>query len=405
MRNSSQLITLIIIKTNLLEYLEKITTLLDQGHNIDVFYLDFLKAFDRVPHQRLLAKVRAHGITGDIYNWISAWFSDRKQRVVLNGSHSEWSSVPSGVPQGSVLRPLLFVIFINDIDTAVDVVQCSLSKFADDTKGLHKMNNDGDAIQLQKSLDNLFEWSCEWQMLFNFDKCHVLQFGSTNPRNTYTINGHELLHVEEKDLGVLINSSDTPSRQVHAAAMKGNQVLGQLLRTFTYRDRHTFVRLYQQYVRPHLEYFVQAWSPWLQQDIDLLENVQRRAMRSISGLSGSYEEKLKELKMYSLKDRRNRGDMIETYKIVHRIEDVNPSAYFTFPAAYHATRQAVSVREDGTVLPTYGLQKGPSRLELRAQFFTQRVINNWNSLPLEVKNSTSTNAFKNNYDRLFLDIS
>ena len=99
------------------------------------------------------------------------------------------------------------------------------------------MNNDDDAIQLQKSLDNLYEWSCEWQMLFNFDKCHVLHFGSTNPRNTYTINGHELLHVEEeKDLGVLINSSATPSRQVHAAAMKGNQVLGQLLRTFTYRD-------------------------------------------------------------------------------------------------------------------------------------------------------------------------
>jgi len=112
----------------------------------------------------------------------------------------------------------------------------------------------------------------------------------------------------------IINSSATPSRQVHAAAMKGNQVLGQLLRTFTYRDRHTFVRLYQQYVRPHLEYCVQAWSPWLQQDIDLLENVQRRAVRSISGLSGSYEEKLKELKMYSLKDRRTRGDMIETYK-------------------------------------------------------------------------------------------
>ena len=187
--------------------------------------------------------------------------------------------------------------------------------------------------------------------------------------------------------------------------MKGNQVLGQLLQTFTYRDRHTFVRLYQQYVRPHLEYCVQAWSPWLQQDIDLLENVQRRAVRSISGLSGSYEEKLKELKMYSLKDRRTRGDMIETYKIVHRIEDVDPSAYFTFPAANHATRQAVSVTEDGTVLPWYGLQKGPSRLELRAQFFTQRVINNWNSLPLEVKNSASTNAFKNNYDRLFLDIS
>ena len=390
--------------TNLLEYLETVTTLLDQGHNVDVFYLDFSKAFDRVPHQRLLAKLKAHGISGDIFNWIEAWLSGRKQRVVLNGSQSDWTPVPSGVPQGSVLGPLLFVIFINDIDTAVDVVHCWLLKFADDTKGIHKVDNDDDAAQLQKDLDNLYKWSCEWQMLFNLDKCHVLHFGSTNSRNTYTINNHQLLHVdEEKDLGVIISSSCTPRRQVSAAAMKGNQVLGQLLRAFTYRDRHTFIRLYQQYVRPHLEYCIQAWSPWLQQDIDLLENVQRRAVRSVSGLTGSYEEKLKQLNMYSLKDRRTRGDMIETYKIVQGIEDVEPSTFFSISSSHHdhATRQAVQVSEDGsTNSPSYGLLKGPSRLELRANFFSQRVVNTWNSLPSSAKNALSVNAFKNNYDKL-----
>ena len=160
--------------TNLLEYLETVTTLLDKGHNVDVFYLDFSKAFDRVPHQRLLAKLKSHGITGDIFNWIKAWLTDRKQRVVLNGSQSDWVPVPSGVPQGSVLGPLLFVIFINDIDSAVDAVHCVLLKFADDTKGLHKVNDANDAVRLLQNLNNLYQWASDWQMLFNLDKCSPL---------------------------------------------------------------------------------------------------------------------------------------------------------------------------------------------------------------------------------------
>ena len=196
-------------------------------------------------------------------------------------------------------------------------------------------------------------------MLFNLEKCHVLHFGSKNPKNIYTIDSRPLIHVdEEKDLGVLITSSCTPSRQVNSAAVKGNQVLGQLLRTFTFRDRHTFVRLYKQYVRPHLEYCVQAWSPWLQQDIETLENVQRRAVNSVSGLTGSYEEKLEKLKMYSLKDRRIRGYMIQTYKILHQIDDVEPSKFFSMSSTYHtyAACQAVNVSENGfNTSPTWSL--------------------------------------------------
>ena len=179
--------------TNLLEYLETVTALLDEGHSVDVFYLDFSKAFDRVPHQRLLAKLKAHGISGQLFDWIQSWLTDRKQRVVLNGAQSDWASVHSGVPQGSVLGPLLFIIYINDIDNAVDV--CLLVKFADDTKGVQTVNNDFDRTKLQRALDNLFKWSSDWQMLFNFDKCHVLHFGIKNVHNDYFLNGHPLAHV------------------------------------------------------------------------------------------------------------------------------------------------------------------------------------------------------------------
>ena len=386
--------------TNLLHYLETLTSLLDAGHNVDVFYLDLSKAFDRVPHQRLLAKVKCHGVEGNIYNWIKSWLSDRKQRTVLNGSCSSWSNVTSGVPQGSVLGPLLFIIFINDIDNAVDTLHCALFKFADDTKGVHVVNSEDDALKLQIDLDNLHKWSVEWQMLFNFEKCHVLHLGNNNPHHVYTINGHVLASVEEeKDLGIYISSSCTPSKHVAAAAQKANQVLGQLLRAFTYRDKYNFIKLYKQYVRPHLECCVQAWSPWLQQDIDLLEKVQQRAVNAVSGLSGSYNERLSQLNLLSLLDRRLRGDMIQTYKMVHEIDDVNATDFFTFSNTQHnhATRQAATVT-DTVVVPSLGLSQGPSKLELRRNFFTQRVVAPWNALPPGVHSASSVEQFKIQYD-------
>ena len=166
-----------------------------------------------------------------------------------------------------------------------------------------------------------------------------------------------------------MSSSCTPSKQISAAALKGNQVLGQLLRTFIYRDQYTFIKLYKQYVRPHLEFSVQAWSPWFQQDIELLENVQRRAVKAVSGLSGSYQEKLESLILLSPAERRHRGDMIETFKLLHNIEDVDASKFFTISSNIHdhATRQSTTITDDVAV-PTYGLVKGPCKLELRANW-------------------------------------
>ena len=185
---------------DLLEFLETITKLIDDGHNVDVIYLDFSKAFDKVPHVRLMSKVRAHGIVGEIAGWIEEWLNGRQQRVVLNGKESKWANVLSGVPQGSVLGPILFLIYINDIDDAVDCVETFMKKFADDTKVASVTDNLTQCRKLQDQLDALLRWSAIWQMSFNIDKCVVMHIGNTNLNHQYMMDDVPLKVTErEKD--------------------------------------------------------------------------------------------------------------------------------------------------------------------------------------------------------------
>ena len=148
-------------------FLEEITKWIDKGSPVDIIYLDFQKTFDKVPHQRLLLKLKAHGIRDGIIDWIEQWLTDRRQRVVVDGEVSNWKSVLSRVSQGSVLGPLLFLIYINDLD---DNITSNVLKFADNTKEFRKVNTDGDKQHLQNNLDRLMKWSEKWQML-NFGKC------------------------------------------------------------------------------------------------------------------------------------------------------------------------------------------------------------------------------------------
>ena len=162
-----------------------------------------------------------------------------------------------------MLGPTLFLIFINDIDSAVNVTVSVLEKFADDTKWAMVVECDEDRVIFQEGLDKLMEWSVEWQMLFNVDKCHIIHAGLKNKGYEYTMGGRILKEVDhEKDVGVLLHKSFRPGLQCAKAAQKGNMVLGQLCRGVSYRDRDTFMGLYTTFVRPHLEYCSQAWSPW-----------------------------------------------------------------------------------------------------------------------------------------------
>ena len=354
--------------TNLLYCMEEVTRTLDDGNSIDILYLDFAKAFDKVQHQRLLAKLQALNITGEIYGWIRAWLNGRKQRVVLNGIASDWIDVLCSVGQGTVLGPILFVIYINDIDTCAQFIKALILKFADDTKILKQICTPTDGSQLQIVISNLCDWARKWQMYFNVDKCKVLHLGQKNPHLTYLMDGTQIQSVtQEKDLGVIIYDNAKPSEQCAKAVKKANQVLGQLLRSFQCRDKHTLIQLYKVFVRPHLEYAVQAWCPYTVKDIELMEKVQRRTIRQISNLRGSYEEKLKLLNLTTLEDRRKRGDCIETFKMLNGFSAVDYTTWFQKVDRVEGPQTRLSS-------DPLALQTQKARLDLRKHFFSSGML-------------------------------
>ena len=161
--------------------------MLEEHSPLDVVYFDFRKAFDSVPHCRLLYKLSCYGIRGKLLSWIRSFLTARRQRVVLNGFSSDWIDVTSGVPQGTVLGPLLFLVYVNDLP---DAVQCPLRMFADDTKLFARVTADREVSELQTDIDALAAWSRTWLMPFNDEKCKVLHIGPATLSAQYTIGGH-----------------------------------------------------------------------------------------------------------------------------------------------------------------------------------------------------------------------
>jgi len=286
----------------LLNVFDKWMTVLDKGGHIDVIYCDIMKAFDQVPVDRLLIKARSLGLRGNLLAWISSFLKDRTMSVVINGERSSEGNVTSGVPQGSVLGPLLFVIFINDMPEGI---LSQIMMFADDTKLFREIVHEDDHNTLQKDLDLLSNWSKDWKLKFHPEKCFIMHLGRSNPKADYHLNGH-ILHKStiEKDLGILVDDKLRFEDHIISKISKARQMWGMIRRSFIYIDCEMFTYLFKSLVRPHLEYANNIWSPQTKGLIKDIESVQRQATKQVPGLEKlSYQEQLMKLRLPTLNHR------------------------------------------------------------------------------------------------------
>ena len=352
----------------------------DKKVQTDVIVLDFSKAFDTVPHRRLLHKLDNYGIRGKTHKWIQAFLSDRSQRVVVDGAHSEWGSVDSGVPQGSVLGPLLFLTHINDLPRVV-TSQCRL--FADDCLLYRAIRTREDQIALQEDLNNLQVWANEWGMRFNASKCEVLRIRRGHPLECfYTIDGHVLSEVENaKYLGVYISNNLDWTAQIEATVSKANRTLGFLRRNLYGCPRELKETAYLSLVRSVLEYASQVWDPKKKKHKDPLEAVQKRAARFVTRdySRSSITKMLENLKWESLETRRKHLRLVLLY------QGINSKA--AIPSAPLQTRDTgLSTRSAYKIIPA-------AYDPLKYSFFP-RTITQWNSLPTAVTGSDTADNFR-----------
>jgi hypothetical protein len=302
------------------------------------------------------------------------------------------------VPQGSVLGPLLFVVFINDLP---DGMFHKTEMYADDSKIIGVIKSIEDHKKLQEDINKGVEWSKKWLMRFNVKKCKVMHVGKNNKRSAhvYTMedsSGTAQVLQEtmlERDLGVLISYDLKWRSQVEAAAARANRVFGIFKRVFQCRRPWLWQTLFKTYIRPHLEFAIQAWSPYLEKDIEVLEKVQRRVTKHIQGLSNlSYDERLRVLGWTNLRVRRERGDAILAYQHLHGNVEVELDWKWLLPTC-------VGTRAND--VPRIAMPPPTRNCQQRENFFSIRVEKSWRALPNETANSKSVNEFKNAYDKQY----
>ncbi|KAL5265725.1 hypothetical protein ACHWQZ_G006437 [Mnemiopsis leidyi] len=308
--------------SNLLETFDNILDFFDEGVPVDLLYFDFSKAFDTVPHFRLLSKLEGFGIKGKVLEIIKDFLTERTMRVCVEGQWSEVKHVLSGVPQGSVLGPLLFILYVNDLP---EIVKNKIKLFADDLK---LICNAYDHRSIADDISELEIWESIWHLKFNPSKCKVVHVNfNNNPNFKYFLNGVELeASAQEKDLGVITHSSLLWNEQIKSSISKANQMICWVVRNLINRDENVMLAIYKALVRPHLEYCVQLWNPvaahgnWA--TVLELESVQRRFTRLIDEVGTlPYSRRLEILNLTTLAERRIRGDLIEAFKATSGLTD------------------------------------------------------------------------------------
>ena len=336
---------------------------------MDAFYFDIRKAFDSVSHVKLLQILRSIGISGNLYNWFSSYLCGRSQYVFINGEKSVPREVLSGVPQGSILGPKLFLLYITKIENVLNFLASAF--FADDGKLYGFFNNVFDPHIFQTDLNHFFSFMDERQLAFAAEKCFVLHYGRNNPRCKYFMKDNVMQSRDSHlDLGVMFDEKLTFSKHCRMLAHRGFAKVNAIFSNFEYKNTWFLLNLFKVFVRPSLEYANEVWSPLFVRDIELIERVQRMFTKRIPGFSHmAYDERFRALNMKKLAYRRLEKDLIMVFKILNGLVDIDCEAICDLYAVTRTRGHSFKL-----VVPLW-------RLNLRKNFFASRVVNPWNNLP------------------------
>jgi hypothetical protein len=372
-------------ETQLIITINDIANSIDNRKQTDVILLDFSKAFDKVPHRRLMNKLHHYGIRNSTHKWISSFLENRSQTVIVEGARSDVAPVESGVSQGSVLGPSLFLIYINDLPSYIQK-KSSVRLFADDCVLYRNIENEQDSRHLQEDLDALQKWESDWLMEFHPEKCQVLHI--TNKRqpivSSYTIHGHILESVDQgKYLGVNIQRKLNWSSHINNITRKANNTRAFLQRNIHQCPRKTKELCYTTLVRPQLENASIVWDPSSATNCHKIEMVQRRAARFVTGdyfRRSSVTTMLENLKWHTLHTRRKMNKAIMMYKILHGLVAVPSDHLQTSTSVIRGHNKRLVVPHTRTQI-------------LQSSFFPD-TIRIWNNLPRDVINSDSLDSFR-----------
>ena len=369
---------------------DEVSISIDKGQIVDLIFFDFAKAFDKVCHRILLFKLLGLGISGEILRWICGFLSNRVMKVRVAGACSYTVPVTSGVPQGSVLGPVLFIIFINHV---VSSLRCKFKIFADDIKlylGFERGNIADGVHQCQDDIDKLVRTSESWGLLLNVEKCAVLRFA---PRNSiiqtsgvspFCVN-NEYINFSEShsDLGVTVDRTLRFHFHISKNVAIAGGITSNLLSSTLCRSAEFLINIYTTQVRPKMEYSACLWNTGYVGDLRLLERIQRRWTRAVFELRDlSYADRLQHLKLYSFQGRLLRGDLLMVWKILNGMCAINFDVLFNLAPA------------TGTRGHPYKLAHAHVNVDARRRFFSQRVIKKWNSLSVATVMSETLGEFK-----------
>lgn len=381
--------------TQLIDHFDHVLKCLNSGEEVDVIYLDYAKAFDKVDHKILLAKLKRYGIKGKMYNWIKEFLTNRIQTVVVEGRKSTLREVLSGVPQGTVLGPILFIIYIDDL---INVLKSSKgSIFADDTKLTKNISDESCQAMLQDDLDNVFTWSLLNNMelherkfeLVNYKlnkSCLLRNLPFTSIYQQYTISNGESIEPTDvvRDLGVYLSSDCSWTPHINQMTQDARKMAAWVLSVFRDRSPLLMMTLFKTMVRCKLEYCCPVWNPSKISDIQTIENIQRSFTRRVNSCRDlNYWERLSKLQILSLQRRRER------YMIIHVWKILNGKAPNDIEMIFQTQRLGIKAS-----IPSFNSTSQRSVSSNYDNSFGVKAAKLWNILPKDANSKTDLDCFK-----------